>query len=284
MDSQKKGQLMMVICATLWSTSGVVMKYIDLSPFLIGGGRAVFSTLTIAGSMIIAGNRIKVTKQALISMLVCFANLLGFVIANKLTTAANAIVLEYWAPIYIILALWIFWKEKPEKYELGFVGVCFLGMVLFFMDQISMDGIWGNLLAIFAGANMGTMYIINGKIKYDNERMTAIVLGHALTAVVGVSIGIMQTSSSDVTLTPILLIIALGIFQMGIPYILYGRAAAMISPVAVSLINMIEPILNQIWVALFYGEKPGIWALVGAVIIICAVGAYSVIDAKKAKE
>jgi drug/metabolite transporter (DMT)-like permease len=75
-------------------------------------------------------------------------------------------------------------------------------------------------------------------------------------------------------------VVFLGIVQMGIPYSLYGRATALISGVEVSLISMIEPILNPIWVALIYGEIPGFRALVGAVLIIGAVAAYTVIDAK----
>ena len=106
------------------------------------------------------------------------------------------------------------------------------------------------------------------------------MLGHTALAVICVPIGWILTSPSEITLIPILLVVFLGVVQMGIPYSLYGRATALISGVEVSLISMIEPILNPIWVALIYGEVPGSRALIGAVLIIGAVIAYSIIDAK----
>jgi drug/metabolite transporter (DMT)-like permease len=124
------------------------------------------------------------------------------------------------------------------------------------------------------------MYALTGEIKDDGERISGLVLGHTALAVICIPLGVYFTDPQEITLLPIMLVVFLGIVQMGIPYSLYGRATGLISGVEVSLISMIEPILNPIWVALIYGEIPGFRALVGAVLIIGAVAAYTVIDAK----
>jgi len=251
---------------------------------LIGGGRAVFSSLFVLGSLKMSGFKVKMSKKVVISSILTFFNLMGFVIANKLTTAANAIVLQYWAPIFVILVLWLFYRKKPRNYELGFVGIAIVGIVLFFMDQMNADGVLGNIMALISGACMGMMYIVNDGIDDEAERMSAIFFGHLLTALIGVPIGLIVTPVSELTLTPFLIVVALGIFQMGVPYVLYGKAASLIGPVSVSLISMVEPILNPIWVALFYHEVPGNWAYVGAVLIIGAVTAYTVMDGKNSEK
>ena len=121
---------------------------------------------------------------------------------------------------------------------------------------------------------------MTGEIKDDGERISGLVLGHTALALICVPIGWIFTDPSEITLIPILLVVFLGVVQMGVPYSLYGRATALISGVEVSLISMIEPILNPVWVALIYGEIPGSRALIGAVLIIGAVIAYTILDAK----
>ena len=283
LTEKKKGQLMMVICAVLWSTSGLVMKYIDWSPFLIGGGRAVFSTLVVGVSMIITGNKLKVSKLCVLSAIMSFLNVNFFIAANKLTTAANAIVLQYTAPIFVLVITGLVLHTKLKKVEIGAVGLALIGIVLFFMDQMDTNGMIGNIFAVLSGFFMAIMMVANGTIKDDDERLTGVLLGHGSLALISLPIGLLLTDSSMITLVPILLVVYLGIFQLGIPYALYGRASGIISPIACSLISMIEPMLNPVWVALFYKEIPGFWALVGAVLIIAAVIGYTMIEDRESK-
>ena len=280
MTGKRKGELMMVICGVLWSMSGITMKYINWSPLLIVGGRGIFSAVIIYISMRMSGYRLKVTGKSLGIAFLTFMNLVCFVSANKYTTAANAIVLQYTAPVFVLIVTAFILKRRLRSFEIVTVFAAMFGIVLFFMDQVSGNGLFGNILAVTSGFFMGIMYALTGEIKDDGERISGLVLGHTALALICVPIGIFLTDPSEITLVPILLVVFLGVVQMGIPYSLYGRATALISGVEVSLISMIEPILNPIWVALIYGEIPGSRALTGAVLIIGAVIAYTIIDAK----
>jgi drug/metabolite transporter (DMT)-like permease len=197
-----------------------------------------------------------------------------------MTTAANAIVLQYTAPVFVLIVTAFVLKRKLRSFEILTVLAALFGIVLFFMDQVSGNGMSGNIMAVGSGFFMGIMYALTGEIKDDGERISGLVLGHTALAVICIPLGVYFTDPAEITLLPIMLVVFLGIVQMGIPYSLYGRTTALISGVEVSLISMIEPILNPIWVALIYGEIPGFRALVGAVLIIGAVAAYTVIDAK----
>ena len=280
MTDKRKGELMMVACGVLWSMSGITMKYINWNPLLIVGGRGVFSALIIFISMKMSGYKLKVTKKSLGIAFLTFMNLVLFVSANKYTTAANAIVLQYTAPIFVLIVTAFILKRKLRSFEILTVFAALIGIVLFFMDQVSGNGMSGNIMAVASGFFMGIMYALTGEIKDDGERISGLVLGHTALAVICIPLGYIFTDHSEITLIPILLVVFLGVVQMGVPYSLYGRATALISGVEVSLISMIEPILNPIWVALFYGEIPGSHALIGAVLIIGAVIAYTIIDAR----
>ena len=226
----------------------------------------------------------EVTKKSLGIAICTFINILTFISANKLTTAANAIVLQYTAPIFVVLITVFILKRKLKAHEIIAVLVAIMGVVLFFLDQMSPQGMLGNILATTSGFFMGLVYALSGEIKDDGERISGLVIGHALLAVIGIPIGLIYTDPANITLVPILLVVFLGTVQMGIPYVLFGRASVMISGVELSLITMLEPMLNPIWVALIYGEIPGPRALFGAVLIIGAVVAYTVIDAKQSQE
>ena len=280
MTDKRKGELMMVACGVLWSMSGITMKYINWNPLLIVGGRGVFSALIIFMSMKMSGYKLRVTKKSLGIAFLTFMNLVLFVSANKYTTAANAIVLQYTAPIFVLIVTAFILKRKLRSFEILTVFAALIGIVLFFMDQVSGNGMSGNVMAVASGFFMGIMYALTGEIKDDGERISGLVLGHTALAVICIPLGYIFTDHSEITLIPILLVVFLEVVQMGVPYSLYGRATALISGVEVSLISMIEPILNPIWVALIYGEIPGSHALIGAVLIIGAVIAYTIIDAR----
>ncbi len=271
---------MMVVCGVLWSMSGITMKYINWNPLLIVGGRGIFSAAIIYISMRMSGYKLKVSRKSIGIAFLTFLNLVCFVSANQYTTAANAIVLQYTAPVFVLIVTAFILKRKLKRFEILTVFAALFGIVLFFMDQVSGNGLFGNILATTSGFFMGIMYALTGEIKDDGERISGLVLGHTALAVICVPIGWILTEPSEITLIPILLVVFLGVVQMGVPYSLYGRATALISGVEISLISMIEPILNPIWVALIYGEVPGSRALIGAVLIIGAVIAYTIIDAK----
>ena len=271
---RRKGQILMLICSVLWSISGIMIKYISWSPFLIAGVRSLISAGVIAIYMRATGKKISVCKKSL-EIGVCLCGCVTcFVIANKMTTAANAIVLQYIAPAFVLMISYFVLKQKLEKMEIAVVLLTFGGIILFFMDELKLGNIMGNIIAIISGLFMAIMFVLNGDADIDTKT-TGILSAHLLTALIGIPVGAFMTAAAPQPME-ILLIIILGVVQLGIPYVLYAQASSLISPLSCSLIGMIEPLLNPLWVAVFYGEVPGIYALFGGIIVIASVVVYNI--------
>ena len=281
MTEKRIGELQMLACAVMWSISGILIKYIDWSPLAIAGGRSLISAGVVVLYMLSMRMKPVVNKQVIIAGIMLCGCVTCFVTANKLTTAANAIVLQYIAPSFVLIISAVFLKEKLKKVEVAIVASTFIGIVLFFVDEIDFGGMLGNFIAICSGLFMAIMFIFNGRLELET-RMTGILLAHILTAIIGIPIGF-ATYETEIAGLDIILILVLGIVQLGIPYVLYALAASKISPLSCSLIGMIEPLLNPLWVAIFYGEIPGVFALLGGIVVIASVITYNVWDEKQSK-
>lgn len=276
-STRKKAMLLMALCACLWSISGIFIKWISWSPFLIAGGRSLISAAVLGLFMAVSRIRIQVCRSSLCAGISLGVSFLCFVSANKLTTAANAIVLQYTSPIFILIISALFLHQQIKKREAAVVCAAAAGILLFFLDQLSPGNIAGNFLGILAGFFLSIMFVLIGLAgNNDSIRMSGILFAHIFTALVGIPVGAVFTAS--ISTREICLILILGIFQLGIPYILYAIAAKDCSPLACSLIGMLEPLLNPVWVFLLDGEAPGPFALAGAAIVIAAVACWCVIE------
>lgn len=281
MTEKRIGELQMLACAVMWSISGIMIKYIDWSPLAIAGGRSLISAGVVVIYMLATKMKPVLNKNVMLAGITLFGCVTCFVTANKMTTAANAIVLQYIAPAFVLIISALFFKHKLKKMEIAIVASTFLGIILFFVDEIDLGGMMGNFIAICSGLFMAFMFVFNGKLELD-ARMTGILVAHILTAVIGLPLGF-ATYETVVTNQDIFLILILGIVQLGIPYVLYALAASKISPLSCSLIGMIEPLLNPIWVAIFYGEIPGMFSFIGGIVVISSVIIYNVWDEKQSK-
>lgn len=276
-STRKKAMLLMALCACLWSISGIFIKWISWSPSLIAGGRSLISAAVLGLFMTVSRIGIQVCRSSICAGISLGVSFLCFVSANKLTTAANAIVLQYTSPIFILIISALFLHQQIKKREVAVVCTAAAGILLFFLDQLSPGNIAGNFLGILAGLFLSIMFILIGLAgNNDSIRMSGILFAHIFTALVGIPVGAVFTAS--ISTREICLILILGIFQLGIPYILYAIAAKDCSPLACSLIGMLEPLLNPVWVFLLDGEAPGPFALAGAAIVIAAVACWCVIE------
>ena len=276
-STRKKAMLLMALCACLWSISGIFIKWISWSPFLIAGGRSLISAAVLGLFMAVSRIRIQVCRSSLCAGISLGVSFLCFVSANKLTTAANAIVLQYTSPIFILIISALFLHQQIKKREAAVVCAAAAGILLFFLDQLSPGNIAGNFLGILAGFFLSIMFVLIGLAgNNDSIRMSGILFAHIFTALIGIPVGASFTAS--ISTREICLILILGIFQLGIPYIFYAIAAKDCSPLACSLIGMLEPLLNPVWVFLLDGEAPGPFALAGAAIVIAAVACWCVIE------
>jgi drug/metabolite transporter (DMT)-like permease len=254
----------LVVTAVLWSSGGVLIKLIDWNPLAIAGMRSAIAAALI---MIVVRKPKFHFSLAQIGGAISFsATVICFVSATKLTTAANAILLQYTAPVYTALFAWRFLGERTSWVDWATIAVVFGGVTLFFLDDLSRGGYIGNILALLAGVAHAWLGLFLRKQK-DASPYESIMLGNMLTAVIGLpfmfgaSLGILDCTG----------LALLGVFQLGFSYILYAYAIKRVRALDAMLIFMIEPILSPIWVFLVVGESPGRWAIVGGAVVIISV-------------
>lgn len=268
--SKKKSMVLMAVCAVMWSIGGIFIKLVSWSPFLIAGGRSIISAVVIAVYMKYTKTPVKFCRYSFGAGIGLCASCIFFVMANKLTTAANAIVLQYAAPVFILLMTAFIFKQKLKRKEIIAVAITTAGIILFFFDRLSPGNVLGNIFGILAGVFLALMFVMIGQGGEDDSiRMSGILFAHCMTTVIGLPLGLMNTVS--VSGMEILWVVILGIFQLGIPYVLYAVASRDCPPLACSLIGMLEPLFNPVWVAIFIGEMPGVFAFVGGAVIIGVV-------------
>jgi drug/metabolite transporter (DMT)-like permease len=253
--------LLLLAAAILWSLGGILIKSIDWTPIAIAGSRSLIAIVVI-GLVMPAAFR-KISWSTLPGALAYAGTVLLFVIATKLTSAANAIFLQYTAPIYIaIISPWILHERtKPLDWLLIFVALC--GVALFFVDQLSFEGISGVFAALGSGLSFAWLTVLMRRQR--NESPEAIVLlGNVLTFLFA-SPWMLPFASME---RNGIWILVLGVVQLAIPYLLYSRAIKHIRALDAAIISIIEPILNPVWVALIKGEQASIWSLIGGAIVL----------------
>ncbi|MBN2899348.1 MAG: EamA family transporter [Clostridia bacterium] len=266
----------MVLASVLWSLGGLLIKMIDWNPLAIAGGRSAIAAIVMM--FYIGRPTVKMTKNKFYGALAYTGTLVCFVSANKLTTSANAILLQYSAPIWVALFSTWFLKEKITKLDWITIAAVMGGMVLFFMENINGGYVFGNIIAIISGVFFAAMLIFL-KLEGNGSPVEITLLGNVFVFLVSIPF------LFNIVVTPkaILTLLALGIFQIGFAYILYASATPYVSSVEAILIPVIEPLLNPVWVMLFIGEVPGLLALIGGIIIVSAIVIRSLIESKQEK-
>ncbi len=260
--------LEMLVCATLWSIAGIFIKLIPWNAFVIAGLRSLFAGLVVLVYMKIRRLRLILNRRTVVAGLCMALLFFCFVGANKLTTAANAIVLQFTAPLFIMVLSVLFLHQKFRRADVLAVVFTMAGISLFFFDQLTPGHVLGNVVAILSGLFMALMYMNLGSCP-ETERMSSILIGQTLTFLCGVPL--LFTTHPAFSALPVLYVVILGVVQLGIPYVLCARAAEHCPPLACSLLGALEPLLNPIWVFLFDGEAPGVFALAGGAVVIVTV-------------
>ncbi len=274
-DSRASGKAMlqMALCAAMWSIAGIFIKLIPWNPFVIAGFRSLIASFVLLAYIKKTGMKLRLNKRTVSIALVTGITFLLFVSANKLTTAANAIALQYTAPVFLLGISAVFLHQRFRFGDVLAVVLTLCGIALFFFDKLEPGQLFGNLVAVAAGLTMSLMFLLTGNSD-DETRMGGIYFAHLLTAAVGVPLAFFY--ETQITQAAVLSILALGIVQLGIPYVLYGLASRRCSPLTCSLISVVEPILNPVWVLIFDGEAPGIFALVGGAAVVLTVTVWCV--------
>jgi len=265
--------------AILWSTGGLFIKATHLSALELSFGRSLLGAITIA--IFTRREGFGINRVSAITSVLYAALLILFVLATKLTTAANAIFLQYTAPVYVLILEPLFYKEKFRLRDLGTVAACVVGMSLFFVGKLRPEDVSGNLLALASGVCFALFFLLMRHAKTrDVNRASATIYGNLIGVLVCAPtfVGAMRRGISGVDFA---CIAYLGIVQLGLAYLLFTSAMARgVRSIDASIIGYVEPVLNPLWVFLFIGERPSGWALVGGAIIITSVIVHLIIDTR----
>ena len=271
----------MVLCAVLWSIGGVFIKAVEMNAFVIAGGRSLFAALAVIVYMVLTKQKFILSRDTLVSGGLLSMVFICFVAANKYTTAANAIVLQYTAPIFVLIFTMIFLHKKPRHLDIAAVLLTLVGVVVFFLGSLEAGGMLGNALGVLAGMFMGGMFVAVGNTKGE-EKMSGILLGHLFCAAIGLPF--LAFTENTVNAKGVFFLVLLGVVQLGIPYILYALATNRCSAISCVVISAIEPILNPIWVAIFNKEIPSALSMISGLFLIAVITVYSVLDERMAKK
>jgi drug/metabolite transporter (DMT)-like permease len=276
----QQGLVAVLGAAVLWSTGGLFIKWVSLDALGVTMWRSLLAGFVI---WVVARPPLRApwrTSKLTWGIAITYAlTLVMFVSATKLTTAASAIFLQYTAPIYLLATGALFLGERASKLDFATVAVAFGGMALFFVGKLETDALNGNLLAAASGVTLAAMFtLLRAPGCTPQTRPEAMVLGNIILVV-----GLFLVNAGRGTSAPftpdagdIAGIAFLGVVQIGFAYLLFGYGVEHVQALEASLIGMLEPVLNPVWVFLFLGETPGWWAVLGGTIIVAAVAARTI--------
>jgi len=274
MEKRYKAIIFLLVAATLWSSGGLLIKLVSWNSVAIAGLRSFIAVLVLL--VFFRHTRLSWSFSQIGGAVAYAITVTLFVVATRLTTAANAILLQYTAPIYVaLLGAW-FLDEMTQWFDWIITLVVIGGMVLFFLDHLTTGNLLGNGCAVLSGLSFSFLILFLRKQKNESP-LGSIVVGNLLTGLIGLPF-MFQSMPSPISWIGLIL---LGVFQLGLSYVLYSEAIKHVTALEAVLLPGIEPILNPLWVFLILGEVPGKWALVGGGIVFISVTARCVIAARR---
>lgn len=272
MSAQQRGTLYVFLSATLYSIGGLCIKLINWNGVAINGARTAIALVVIGLYLMVTRHKLKLNRWvALGALAVCGTNTL-YAVANKLTTAANTIVLQFTAPIFVIVLSMLLLRKRPKRLDVMACVLVLGGVLLFFVESLSAGGMLGNALALLSGVTYAGVFMLNDLP--DGDPISSVFWGDVLSAVIGLPFVLTQPPLDAKGLTAL---VVLGVFQVALAYILLTEGLKATPPITASLVSGIEPVLNPILVAVFYHETIGPLSLVGAVIVVVSVVVYNIL-------
>jgi drug/metabolite transporter (DMT)-like permease len=260
----------LIVTAALWSIGGLLIKSVQWNAFGIAGARSLIALVVFLP--FVRQCRFRLSVPMVLGTLSYSLTTILFTAANKNTTAANAILLQYTAPIFVILMAHFLLKERMTKVDvlcvLGVLG----GLVLFVFEGIGGGHLFGDFLALLSGVCFAGL-AVSMRAQKDAKPMESVILGNLLNAVICLPIGF----SISLPQGGLLFLVLLGLVQLGLSYLLYSYAVRHVPALQIVLLTMLEPLLNPVWVYLATGETPGLLALIGGAVVLLMVVMHAVL-------
>jgi len=289
MSEKARARWMLLAAAALFSTGGAAIKGTSFRGFELAGLRSGVAVLAFLVFM--PGTRARPHPRELLVALAYAATLTAFVLANKLTTSANTIFLQSTAPLYVLLLAPLLLRERIRPRDLLLLVAIAGGIGLLFLDESApqasaTDPALGNRLALFSGLTwaltmIGLRWLARGA--EGSSALGAALWGNAFAAVACLSASGLRGELTLGSAGPQswLLVAFLGVFQIGLAYALVSAAVKHLEAFEVSLLLLLEPVLNPLWSFLFQGERPGLYTNLGGALILGAALARSFFEARK---
>jgi len=261
-----QGRWLILSAAFLWSLAGVFIKFLDVPPLTIVFYRSLFAGLVFTPFLRRGGRRL--SAAILVSALTYTAAISAFVAANKLTTAANAIVLQYTAPIFVFLFSRLVLRERIARLNGLALAVSMVGVAIISLDSAGRPEMAGVVLALLSGL-LFAAYMINLRRTSDVDPVYLTWINNIFCAVL-----LLPVVRSELTLgsTELGILIVMGSVQLGMPYFLFSKGLRKVPLQEASLIALIEPVLNPLWVGSVVGEVPSSATITGGVLILLGLG------------
>jgi drug/metabolite transporter (DMT)-like permease len=267
--------------ALLWSTGGLFIKLSHLPSLELSFWRSLFAAITVA--IWTRREGFGINRLTILTSLLYAALLLLFVVATKRTTAANAIFLQYTAPIYMLVFEPLLYKEKFRRKDLLVVAVCIVGMSLFFLGDLRPGELQGNMAALASGLCLAFYFLLLRHARSrEVNRASSVIYGNLILVLFTAPMGLWALPTISAQEASIVLY--LGVVQIGLAYALFTLGMARgVRSLDAGIVAYIEPVLNPLWVFVFLGERPSRWALLGGAIIITAVVSHTLSSARTAQ-
>lgn len=270
LSDHKNGLLAVFVAAILWSSGGLFIKLVTLTPMQISFFRCLIAALTFA--IIFKQKILQYNKLSIVNSFFYAGVLIFYVIAMKTTTAANAIFLQSTAPIYVLIFEPIINKTKYERSNIITIAVCFFGMILFFLGDLTPGQLEGNFFALMAGILFAAFFL--GMKKNDKKyQQSSIFLGNIIVALISLPF---IFTIDEFAISDLWMVSFLGVFQIAIAYAFFSYGLKRVYAVEASIISMTEPVLTPLWVFIGYGEVPATTALMGGIIILTAISVRTI--------
>lgn len=267
--------ILMVLAASLcFATGGLFMKLIPWNALAINGARNLIACIVIGLYILMTHHRLKINPTVMIGAVSMAGVTTCYAIANKLTTAGNTIILQYTAPVWIMVMVYLFFGKKPDRTGIISLVIVFIGILCFFFEGLSTGKWLGDLIALLSGIFYAGVFMLNSFEKGD--ALSSVFFGQLLC---GIFLSPLVMKETDFTAPVLLSVFFLGAVQVGLAYIFFTTGTKYIDPLTASIINALEPILNPVLVAIFYGEKLGRMSLIGAAVVLCGILYYNIREA-----
>lgn len=272
--SRRTAILEVLAASICFSTGGLFMKLIPWNALAINGVRNLIACCVIGIYLLITKHKVKFNLTVLIGAVSMAGVTTCYAIANKLTTAGNTIILQYTAPVWIMVLVYLFFGRKPNRTGVISLLIVFAGILCFFFEGLSTGKWLGDLIALISGIFYAGVFMLNSFEKGD--ALSSVFLGQMLC---GIFLSPLAMKETDFSLPVLLSIFFLGAVQVGLAYIFFTSGTKYIDPLTASIINALEPILNPVLVAVFYGERLGRLSLIGAAVVLCGILYYNIKEA-----